>query len=170
MTKNTSTQPGTAGKDYSGTHAAVGRLAWIKKAVDPATGKESYTAALIVKKGTPDYDVVLGVYKQAVADQGGKPPATSPIKQGDQRDEEDNFIRQDEAFRDTIYVNLKTQYAPKVRTRDGATMDFEDIQSGDHCAVAINAYAWSYQGKKGISFGMNSVMFLAPGAKIGGGT
>ena len=43
-----------------------------------------------------------------------------------------------------------------------------DLYSGCYARVGINPYAYNYQGKKGISFGLNTIQKLRDGEPLGG--
>jgi hypothetical protein len=48
-------------------------------------------------------------------------------------------------------------------------MQFSEVKSGDKIGTVVNIYVWTYQGKKGLSFGFGHLVFIAPGKTIGGG-
>jgi hypothetical protein len=48
-------------------------------------------------------------------------------------------------------------------------MDPEEVYSGCYARVAMNAYPFSQQGNKGVSFGLDNVMKVRDGERLGGG-
>lgn len=86
------------------------------------------------------------------------------IKDGDEADLERN-----PEFAGHWYLTVSSKTKPGVV--DGALNEIIDstaIYSGCYAKASINAFAYNYQGKKGITFGLNHIQKVADGDYLGG--
>jgi hypothetical protein len=77
---------------------------------------------------------------------------------GDAKDEDGEFIKEDTCYRDSYYFNASAKKPPGVvigADRDPATED--DVYSGMGCAVSVTAFGYKREGRSGISWGLNNV-------------
>lgn len=70
-----------------------------------------------------------------------------------------------------MYMAMSSKQRPGVVDENlNAVLDPTQVYSGCYARVSINAFPYSAKGKKGISFGLNNVQFLADGEPLGGRT
>lgn len=134
----------------------------------------------------PKYSVVLMVPKsdkatikklrdaEALATQegiatkwNGKKPkeVKSIIKDGD----EDADLEQNPEYAGHLYMSVSSKNKPSVVDRDRSIiLDPTEVYSGMYARAALNAFAYSVNGNKGISFGLNHVQKLGDGDPLGG--
>jgi len=87
----------------------------------------------------------------------------SPLRNGNDEKEDD------EIYRDTIFFSANSSTRPGVIDRyKQPIMEMEDIYPGCIIRASINFYAYDYKGKKGIACGLQNVMKVADGERIGG--
>lgn len=96
---------------------------------------------------------------------GGKKPGkvASIIKDGDEM--ADEYPEQKGSW----FMWLKSKTRPGVVDANvNEVLDSTEVYSGCYGRVSINAYAYNYMGRKGVSFGLNHVQKLADGEFLGG--
>jgi hypothetical protein len=100
---------------------------------------------------------------------GGKIPANLSTTLHD-GDEEADLERNPE-YAGHFYMAMSSKTRPGVVDADRqAVLDPSTVYSGCYARVSMNAFAYNSNGKKGISFGLNNVMFLEDGEPLGGRT
>lgn len=83
-------------------------------------------------------------------------------------DEEADLERNPE-YAGHYYMSISAKTKPGVVDRDvNPILDSSEVYSGCYAKVSINAFAYNYKGKKGISFGLNHVQKLRDGDFLGG--
>jgi hypothetical protein len=100
---------------------------------------------------------------------GGKLPGNlkSTLHDGD---EEADLDRNPE-YAGHFYMAMSSKQRPGVVDVNlNAILDATQVYSGCYARVSINAFSYSSNGNKGISFGLNNVQFLADGDPLGGHT
>ena len=98
---------------------------------------------------------------------GGRIPTNLSITLHD-GDEEADLERNPE-YAGHYYMAMSSKARPGVVDQDlNAVVDPMQVYSGCYARVSINAFPYSAQGKKGISFGLNNVQFLDDGEPLGG--
>jgi hypothetical protein len=100
---------------------------------------------------------------------GGKVPSNLKTTLHD-GDEEADLDRNPE-YAGHMYMSVSSKTRPGVV--DGALnpiLDSTEVYSGCYARVSLNAFAYSTQGNKGISFGLNNLQKVADGPMLGGGT
>ena len=70
-----------------------------------------------------------------------------------------------------FYMAMSSKTRPGVVDANlNAVLDPTTVYSGCYARVSINAFAYNAKGKKGVSFGLNNVQFVADGPSLGGRT
>ena len=102
---------------------------------------------------------------------GGKRPKkiSSIIKDGDDEEETDLEAYPERAGH--LYMNVRSDRRPQVVNASvQPILDSSEIYSGCYGRVSVNAFAYDYMGKKGVSFGLNNVQKTADGESLAGGS
>lgn len=139
-----------------------------------ADGAEpKYSVAAIIPKS--DKEQVDGLKKAMVAARdlkwgaGAPKGLRSPLRDGDEKDEEGNFIRGEE-FRNSYYINAASKKAVDVKILMGGKIvscPAEHMVSGYYGSVQINMYGYDAAGNKGVSAGLNGVLITKRGEPLG---
>jgi hypothetical protein len=83
-------------------------------------------------------------------------------------DEEADLERNPE-YAGHMYMAMSSKARPGIVDADlNPVLDPASVYSGCYARVSINAFPYSTQGNKGISFGLNNVQFLEDGEPLGG--
>ena len=139
--------------------------------------KKSYSVSAIIDK-TADKDIVEAIeaavkeaYEKGVAGlwEGARPNTESknfryPLKDGDiERGE-------DEAYAGKYFIgcNSSEKRQPGVCNRLKEPIDPDQVYSGCYCLLIVNFFPFN-KGSKGIGAGLNAVMKLYDGDRLGGG-
>lgn len=89
----------------------------------------------------------------------------SPLRDGDEEKGED------EVYRGTTFFSANSTKKPGVVGPDlKPIMDMDDIYPGCIIRASVNFFAYDYKGKKGVSAGLQNVMKVRDGERIGGGS
>ena len=122
--------------------------------------------------------VTLGKIKtaqKAAAENGkstkfdGKIPANlnSTMHDGD----EEADLERNPEYAGHYYMAMSSKTRPGVVDSNlNAVLDPTSVYSGCYARVSINAFPYNSKGKKGVSFGLNHVQFLADGEPLDGRT
>lgn len=91
---------------------------------------------------------------------------TDTLRDGD--DDDENEGRPERAGHWFMNVRSSAQYKPGVVNKDlEEVSDQSEVYGGVYARVSMTAYAFSTQGNKGVSFGLNSVQVLGYGDSFG---
>lgn len=146
---------------------------WEPKAVND--GKPKYSVSVIIPKS--DTKTIEAIEKaiQAAYDEGqaklkgnGKSvPSLSviktPLRDGDLERPDD------EAYRDSYFVNANSTTAPGIVDADlQPILDHSEVYSGVYGRVSMNFYAYNTGSAKGIACGLNNLQKLKDGEPLGG--
>jgi len=132
-----------------------------------------YSVTMIIPKANTD--AVNAVKNAMVAARdlkwGKVPPKglRSPLRDGDEKDEEGNFIRPEE-FRNSYYVGASSKRPVDVKIVMGGKIvncPQEHMVSGYYGSVQANFYGYDAAGNKGVSAGLNGVMITKRGEPLG---
>ena len=99
---------------------------------------------------------------------GGKIPAKvkSPLHDGD-IDRED-----DPAFKDCWFFNCSSKQAPGVRVKEAGVisdaLDSSEVYAGSYGCVTVNFFPYNSNGNVGVGVGLNNVIKLEDGERLGG--
>lgn len=67
------------------------------------------------------------------------------------------------------YISVSNRFQPQVVDRQAQPItDKNKLYSGCYGSVHLNAYAWDYGGKWGVSLGVEAVQFVRDGERLGG--
>lgn len=129
------------------------------------------TAVLIPKKDTKTYNALIAAEKAAaeagMAKFGGKVPKVlaSIIQDGDE--DEDKLETNPERAGHWVMTVSNKQKPGIVDVDLDPILDSTEVYSGCYARVSITAFAYNFNGKKGISFGLNHVQKLEDGVPLG---
>ena len=125
----------------------------------PKSDKETLAKIEAARKAA----IELGKAKQF---QGKVPPnLVNTLHDGDEEKDTDEHPE----YAGMMYIAVSSKQKPGVVDRSNQQVfDASEVYSGCYARVSINAYPYSYAGKKGISFGLNNVQKLADGERFGG--
>ena len=147
-------------------------------AAAPGSDKKHYSIVAIFDKKTiandPEQRKLYEAMKKAMADcareeWGDKIPASlkNPFRDGSEKAEMPGYGP------DTVFITFKTE---EKNGRPGLVdqsmnriMNESEFYPGCYAHATVNAYAWSYMGKHGVSFGLQNIQKLADGEPLGGG-
>lgn len=91
---------------------------------------------------------------------------TDTLRDGDDEDESDG--RPERAGHWFMNIRSSAQYKPGVVDKDlDNVIDESEVYGGVYARVSMTAFAFSTQGNKGVSFGLNSVQVLGYGEPFG---
>lgn len=83
-------------------------------------------------------------------------------------DEEGDLERNPE-YEGHMYMSISSKTKPGIVDKDvDPILDSTEVYSGCYARVSINAFAYNYKGKKGVSFGLNHIQKIADGDYLGG--
>lgn len=98
---------------------------------------------------------------------GGKIPANwkNTLHDGD----EDADLEKNPEYEGHYYMSVSSKTKPGVVDQKlNEIIDSTEVYSGCYARVSINAFPYSQQGNKGVSFGLNHVQKMADGDFLGG--
>lgn len=147
---------------------------WEPESQNEGEDKKFSTAILIPKSDTATIEKIKAAIelakehgKSKVADKNGKIPANlkTPLRDGDV-DKPD-----DPTYAGMYFLNASTRTRPGiVDINRNAIMDRDEVYSGCYCLASINFYAYNSNNSKGIAAGLNNLMKVADGERLGGGS
>lgn len=83
--------------------------------------------------------------------------------------EEKYDFNENPEYEDTLYINLNSKRRPGLINKyKDKTDDPEEVYSGVYANVSLNFYPYNTSGNKGVSAGLNNVMVLGKGERLGG--
>ncbi len=129
-----------------------------------------YSASIIIdKEDKKTIDKINAAVEAAIQEGkgkwGGKIPKNLklPLRDGD-TDRED-----DEAYAGKLFFNASSKYKPGVIDRYKQPItDPDELYSGCYAYVSINFYPYDFNGSKGVAAGLNNIMKVAEGERLGG--
>lgn len=129
-----------------------------------------YSASIIIdKEDKKTIDKIKAAVEAAMQEGkgkwGGKIPKNIklPLRDGD-IDRED-----DEAYAGKLFFNASSRYKPEVIDRYKQPItDPDELYSGCYAYVSINFYPYDFNGSKGVAAGLNNIMKVAEGERLGG--
>ena len=142
---------------------------WEPASVNGSTPK--YSVSLIIPKSdTKTIAAINAAIENAIKNGAGKfggkvPPKGAlklPLRDGD-------LEREDEAYRDSFFINANSTTAPQIVDRSvQPIMDRSEVYSGCYARVSINFYAFNSNGNKGIACGLGNIQKVRDGESLGG--
>ena len=146
---------------------------WEPKSING--GQPKYSISLIIPKSDQRTIDKIQAAIQAAYEEGqsklkgnGKSvPALSvlktPLRDGDTERPDD------EAYRDSYFINANSSTAPGIVDADRQTIiDHSEVYSGVYGRASINFYAFNSNGNKGIACGLNNLQKIKDGEPLGG--
>lgn len=127
------------------------------------------TMILLPKSDKAAYKALKEAEKEAAVEKFGKVPAklASIIHDGDAEGEEEWPERAGHWY---MTVSASQQYRPGIVDKNReAVIDQSEVYSGVHANVTVRAFAYDFEGKKGVSFGLGNVQVLGYGESLAGG-
>ena len=134
-------------------------------------GTPKYSVSLIIPKSDKKtIDAINAAVDAAIKDGaskfGGKIPNKAalklPLRDGDTE-------RQDEAYKDSYFVNANSTTAPQIVDRSvQPILDRAEVYSGCYARVSINFYAFNSNGNRGIACGLGNIQKVRDGEPLGG--
>jgi hypothetical protein len=126
---------------------------------DGSTGK--YSCQILIDKNHPSIPALKAALKGAKEKVNITGKCEINFHDGDAKDDEGNFEKEDAVYRGKYYFNASAKKAPGVvigKDRSPATED--DVYSGMGIAVSVTAFGYNREGRKGLSWGLNNVWIL----------
>ena len=74
----------------------------------------------------------------------------------------------DPAFAGCWFINAKSDHAPGiVDTSCSPIMDRDEVYPGCYCRISLSFYAYNFNGNRGIACGLNNIMKVRDGERLG---
>lgn len=134
-------------------------------------GEPKFSVSLIIPKKDKAGIAKINAAIKAAAEEGkatcfkGKMPKNLklPLRDGDEE-------REDEAYAKSYFLNASSKTRPGIvdENRD-EILDEEGFYSGCYGKASINFYPFSVNGNNGVAVGLNNLMFVKDGERLGGG-
>lgn len=164
----------------NGTKVITGevRLSYVNLFVPKATGDNptpKYSCMLLVPKTDKKTIKAIREAQQVALENGksskfgGKIPKNwkDTFRDGDEEYDTDEYPEMEGMM--FLNVSANEAYPPNVVDRRlQPILDQTEVYSGCYARVSINAFPFSAQGNKGVSFGINNVQKLRDGEALGG--
>lgn len=138
------------------------------------SGEQRYSVVMLFPQGNEsDIDALKTLAREAAYEKWGKDSIKSkkvkpqwPWRDGEEKAE------QYDGYEGMIFATASSKNKPKVvrKTKEGTYADItseEDFYPGCYAVASINAYAWEWKGKKGVSFGLINVLKKKDGERFG---
>lgn len=138
-------------------------------------GKPKYSVSVIIPKSDTKTveaikNAIQAAYEEGEAKLKGNsksvPPLSTiktPLRDGDLERPDD------EAYRDSYFVNANSTTAPGIVDTDlHPILDHSEVYSGVYGRVSMNFYAYNTGSAKGIACGLNNLQKLEDGEPLGG--
>ena len=142
-------------------------LNWKEPRKNELSGKDEYSVELLISK--TDLDTVKALksaMKVALTAKFGDkmpPKMRNPLKDGD-TETKSNGDPLPEHYAGHWMLRVKSTDKIGVINIDGDKLtDANDFVSGDYCKAAINAFAYDQAGNRGVSFGLQNLLFTRRG-------
>ena len=141
---------------------------WEPVALEEGQDKK-YSTSIIIPKS--DTDTIAKIEKaieaaklagkEKLGAKGGK--LKLPLRDGDEERPDD------EAYANSYFLNASSRRTPGIVDKNvSPIMDQDEVQSGDYARVSINFYAYNTSGNRGIAVGLNNIMKVKTGERLGG--
>lgn len=134
---------------------------------------EKYSTVLLIPKSDKKTLAALKAAQEAAAENGkakvfgGSIPKNLKLTLHD--GDEDADLERNPEYAGHMFMSVSSKTQPGVVDKSvNPILDSKEIYSGCYARVSINAFPYSQQGNKGVSFGLNHVQKLADGDFLGG--
>lgn len=109
-----------------------------------------------------------GLFKQVFGDPKELSKAEKALYKNPFRDGDADKPGSD-LFAGKVFVRFSSKFAPGIVNTSGKLLEAEELYSGCYARVKANCFSFDTNGNKGISFGLQSLLFVKDGDMIGGG-
>lgn len=145
------------------------------------TDKEAkYSVTILIPKNTPDGQKTIANIKQAIQKAaekgatkhfGGRVPTNvnHTLRDGDTEVDDLGDLRNVKSpeLKGHMYMRLSTKLRPRVLDANGQEIiDTDQVYSGVYGKVSLTCYAYSGDGKRGVSALLNNVKITRPGEPL----
>lgn len=135
-----------------------------------------YSAQVLIPKGHPQLAELQAAMKAAVAEKFKNPPAGkdraangNPIRKMEEKQDPDTGEFPGGYEAGGFFLSTSNKYKPAVVNRAAKLVTDENfIYPGCVCHISLNAYAWSFNSKWGVSFSLDGVQFVQDGERLDG--
>jgi len=140
---------------------------------DPSDYNEKYGLSVAISKDdSKSLKELDKLFQNLVEEKWGKKAIpligkkiTTPLRDGDDERGDDDI------YQNKMFFNANSKRRPGVVDSNlKPVLDSEEVYPGCIVRASINFYAWEYEGKKMIAAGLNNVMKVKDGDRIGGGS
>lgn len=128
-------------------------------------GEEKYSITMLFPKGS-DIASLKNLAAQACAMEWGADktkwptPLHNPFGDGD--------TKEWDGFAGNVFVRATSYYPPGVvDSRNQPIIDPKKVYGGCYAKAQVNAFAWTYMGKSGVSFGVSAMQVTRDGEPFG---
>lgn len=139
----------------------------------PGTDKAKYSITALIPKDAPFLAAIKAATTAAKQKKwAGKPPTglRAVVRDGDEKDEEGNFIRKGDEFRNHYYIACSSDRpVPVVVGKNRLPATPEQMISGYYAVASVNFYGYEAAGNKGVAAGLNAVWITKKGEPLGAG-
>lgn len=134
------------------------------------SGEQRFSVVMLFdKKNKEDIKKLEDLAKAAAYEKWGEDSVKSkkvkinwPFRDGEEKAE------QYEGYEGMVFATASSKNKPKVVDKSvEPILDEDEFYPGCFARAAINAYAWEWKGKKGVSFGLINVQKMKDGDKFG---
>ena len=141
-----------------------------KRKIEGQTDEQAKYSIQMLFKKTDDITVLKNAVRAAViekwgADQTKWPKGLIlPFRDGTEKD-------YDGYGPDVIFVSASSKMKPGLVDQNvQPIIEPSEFYGGCYARATINAFAWEYMGKRGVSFGLRNIQKMADGEPFGGGS
>lgn len=137
-------------------------------------GNLKYSCVILIDKNDKDTLSKIRAAQKEALENGkaskfnGKVPAKPKLTLRDGDEEGD--LEKNPEYEGHWFMNVNSTNKPGIVDKAlNPVMEADQVYSGVYARVSINAFPFSAQGNKGVSFGLNNVMVLGKGDRLAGG-
>lgn len=128
-------------------------------------GKSKYNLTLIFEEGE-DLKKIEKLIEETGTEAFGKwspKTMTSSLKDGDTKDEEKYPL-----FQGKMFISASSNFQPQlIDMAREPILDESEFYAGCYARASVTAYAWTFNGKKGVSLNLCNVQKMADGKALG---
>jgi hypothetical protein len=141
-----------------------------KRKIEGQTDEQAKYSVQMLFKKTDDISSLKNAVRAAVVEKWGADSSkwpkgiTMPFRDGTEKD-------YDGYGPDVTFVSASSKMKPRVVGPDMQDIiEPSEFYGGCYARASINAFAWEYMGKRGVSFGLRNIQKMADGEPFGGGS
>lgn len=134
------------------------------------SGEQRYSVVMLLSKEDKEsVNKLQAMAKAAAYEKWGKDPVDGkkvkiawPLRDGEEKSD------QYDGYKGMVFATASSKNKPKVVGKNlDVIVDESEFYPGCYARASINAYAWEWKGKKGVSFGLINLQKLAEGEQFG---